>query len=267
MDWARAKNVILLLLVVFNLFLGSRMISYIMERNIPAETIKNTVTILESRGVMLKCEIPRYNKDTAKLKYGSFIYDKEQISKKLLGEGSESDREILFSSDSSFIMTDGSPVDTIKDFNAKTAEAWIRSKYTEKGLIGPEYILEEKTVNSDGTISLVFNQKYKGMMVFGNYVEAIVSKNGITRLEAGYREILEFTETSELVSAYQVLLKNFDGTGNPVISSIDFGYKDIFEQGVTGLQTTEQPPVWRVKLEGEDDPRYFDATTGTEIMR
>ncbi|NTV88944.1 MAG: hypothetical protein HGA22_01040 [Clostridiales bacterium] len=292
MDWARAKNIILLLLISLNLFLGYRMVVFGMQKNIPAETIRNCEEILKSRGVTLECDIPRYNKDTARLVYGNFIFDKEMMIKRFMGNGYgiaqpgtavdmdggsaagktifiNDDRKMYFPSDSSFIMIDGSPEGIISDFGFKSAEAWLRKNFTDEGLVGRDYVLDEEIKNSDGSIRLIFHEKFKGMLVFGNYVDATVTEKGVTRLEVGYRQIRRFSaeKVGGLVAAYQVLLKNFDGSGAPVITAITFGYMDVTDQETAGLQSTEQPPVWRIKVEGEDTSRYFNATTGLEIKK
>lgn len=286
MDWARAKSIILVLLLAFNIFLGWMLISRSLEKNTPAETIKNTVTILESRGVTLKCEIPRYKGDLPKLKCGSFTYDRNHLAGILLGEGytkgaasantpvtgNESEKAntdtyvngdsvLSFTNNSSFVMTDINPNSNIGGFSPKKAEDWMRRTFGEKGLIGGDYILDNQGTKSDGTLQLVFVEKYNGSLLFSNYVKAIVSAKGLLRMEASYREINGFTsdKITDMIPAYQILLKNIKGGEKQVITSIDLGYNDVIDKESTGPQSFEQLPVWRIKIEGKDEPEYYSA--------
>jgi len=284
MDWAKAKNIIIIMLVILNLFLGWRIVSRALEQYIPAETIRNTVNILNSRNVKIEAEIPRYNRDTPKLRYKKFVYDRDMIAKIFLGDDYETirqdktvyakeERKLYFNDDNSFLMTGKPPADVENEFinfnpgDIKKAEKILREKYNVEGLIGKNYVLYEYNAGPGDSIELLFYEKFEGKNVFGNYVKAIVSAEGLIGMEAGYNKIIGFSpqKVTDLAPAYQVLLSNFKGENNEVIIGIDFGYKEINDNDTDGLQSSEQPPVWRIKLKGDDRQRYFDATNGLEI--
>lgn len=275
MDWARAKSIILVLLIFFNIFLLSRVISFANEQNIPRITLQNTISILEKRGVGLECEIPRENSDKQRLIYGNVDYNKDMLIKKLIGnpdktvdsaDGSKTyentGRMLIFYSDGLITYTDKSPSLHI---NAKEKD--IRRFLEGTGLVNSSYILDDCSNKQGKGVVFNFIQKYKGCLVFDNYIKIIVTGKGVTYIETRSRQIkgLSPDKVSDISAAYQVLLGNFDGSRKVVITGIDMGYKNAGSQEQVNIESSEQPPVWRIKLKGSNMPLYFRTSDGKEI--
>lgn len=243
MDWARAKSIILFLLIAFNIFLLINVYGYVRDQGIAVETIQNAEKILESRGIRLECSIPRYNKDTPKLILGNERAD-NVISN-----------------------IDEKPSDKIDLKRKNAVETYVHDYLVKKKLVDSSYILDEKRVNSDGSIYLSYLEKYKGFLVFDNYTRVTVTDNGITAIVMQKRQItgLSATKTSNIATAYQVLLGNYDGSIAATITSIDIGYKETGIEDLNGMESSEQFPAWRVKTKEATEPRYFRITDGKEI--
>lgn len=290
MDWSRAKNIILILLVIFNVFLLFQIIGYGNE-GISKETILNMEKILYSRGIRLECEIPRYDSDTPRLEFGSGVLDKAALAKKLLGIKMEADavnetgndagndagnetgiytagaRKLVFTGTNSFTYTDDMPEDNVDTSDLNETEKYLKKFLKSRNLENPRYVPDEKAfINGKGAV-FTYIEKYKGFLIFDNFLKVVVSDKGVTYLEVGQRQIKGFSmeKISDISAAYQILLENFDGSNKAVITSVDLGYKDTANQAQNSLQSSEQLPVWRIKVKGLDSARYFSASDGKEI--
>lgn len=277
MDWARAKNIILILLIAFNIFLLTNIYVYARGQGIAAETIRNTEKVLETRGIRLECEIPGYNKDTPKLILDNERPDRLVLVERLLGQGyTEGDslgtyingsKRVSFDKNEVLSYIDDSPGDKVDLKRKNAVEKYVRDFLTDKGLADSSYILDEKKINSDGSVYLGFLEKYKGFLVYDNYIRAVATEKGITGITAQRRHItgLSAVKTTNITAAYQVLLGNYDGSTASTIMGIDIGYKDTGGQDMNGMESTEQLPAWRVKTKEDAGPRYFRTADGKEI--
>ena len=277
MDWARAKSIILFLLFAFNIFLLTNIYGYVRDQGIAVETIQNTEKILESRGIRLDCTIPRYNKDTPKLVLDNERPDWPVLAEKLLGKGyveGESvgtyingSKKLSFDKNEALSYIDDKPADKVDLKRKNSVEKYVHDFLTDKGLVVSSYILDEKKVNSDDSIYLSYLEKYKGFLVYDNYARVTAIEKGITGIVAQRRHItgLSTLKTSNITTAYQVLLGNYDGSTAATITGIDIGYKDSGVLDLNGIESSEQLPVWRVKIKEAAEPRYFRTADGKEI--
>ncbi len=282
MEWAKAKTIILILLAALNIFLLSRIILDYGNQGVPRETIANMEKILESRGVRLECEVPRYDKETPKLVFGNGKVNKAAQVEKLLGRqflneaGSdvqentfvEGTKKLTFTGSNSFTYADASPAESVGIARAAEAEEYIQKFLKDKGLDNPTYMQDGEPVRDSDGITFNYIEKYKGFLVFDNYLTVKVSAKGVTYLEVRHKQIKGFSpdKVNDIAAAYQVLLENFTGDEKAVITSVDMGYKDAVDSGENGLQFSEQLPVWRIKVKDSEKPRYFSASDGKEII-
>lgn len=279
MDLPKAKSVIIVMLIAFNVFLLFNNWNSFKGQGIQKETIENTEAILKARGVTLECDIPRTSKGAHKLKYGNGKLDRAAIADKLFGEtlmeakpfgksnmaageaaSFEYDgKKLVFSSGTKFVFINdkpGSEVDISKDDEVKKfAQKYMR----DMGLIDGKYIMDELKRSQAGSVAVTFIEDYNGLLVYDNYCTATITGKGITRLEYGKLQIVGFTpeRVQDLAAAYQVLLANYKEGGKHVITSIDIGYKFSEGYSMDAIQSVELLPVWRVKIKDAPKPDYF----------
>jgi hypothetical protein len=365
MDWAKAKSIMLIMLLALNLFLVTRITSYASISETPSATIKNTETILRTRNVVLECDIPRYQRDAAKLVLGDYDYDMNMLDKLAMvtddnrviynsGEKSGKAAENAKATDemaaSLYNIQNGDQYTSLSTASSrvKSAEDYVRNTLTGSNLLSSSYVLDEARQNPDGSLELIFIEKFGDMLVFDNYAIVTVNNKKMEEYEAKRREIIGFSDEklNDFAAAYQILLKNYgmdtdeaaiakesmgdstkpsaknnaieserdnskpsaidklkdrlinssgsaltaegetgtslsedadlhqDNANLTIITDIDLGYKESREerheylspQGAGSLEITQQPPVWRVKVKGDEKPRYFDATSGEELV-
>lgn len=279
MEWAKAKSIIIVLLAAMNVFLLSRIIMDYGSQGLSKEAISNMAMILKSRGVEINCKVPLYDRDTPRLVFGNGIFNTEAQVERLLGMKLSSDvkfngqetvfenglKKLTVTGPNSFIYQDGMPDAYVNTGDLDEAEKYLKNFLKERKLDNRMYVPDGMpAVNSDGIV-FTYLEKFKGFLVFGNYLKAVVTDKGVTLLEASHRNITGFSpeRINDISTAYQVMLENFDGLEKTVISAIDLGYKDVASQDQSDVQSSEQLPVWRIKVNGEY--RYFGASDGKEI--
>ena len=278
MDWSKAKSILIVMLLLLNIFLLVSIGFYKLEDGISRETVSNTIKILSSRGVTVNVDIPLYNRYTPSLICEGGSYDAADISARLLGkdfilppgidDGEEvinGSKKIKFSNNrSSFVYSNSSPSETLKVDNIKSAENAARDYIDSLGIDSEKFVLDIYVKNPDATYTLTFIEKYKKFLVFDNYIEITLGKNGVIYLESHSRKIKGFNANAmPIMPAYQILLKNYSGYENITITGIDIGFKGYIT-GEQDMRESSEGPAWRVTAEG-GKVRYFKATDGEEI--
>jgi regulatory protein YycI of two-component signal transduction system YycFG len=271
MDLAKAKGVIIALLLMFNIFLLYNNLTYFRDRGVQKETIENTVAILKARGITLDCKIPTISLNTRWLIYGNKkILDKAAIADKLLGSSNSTEadgsfeaagKKLIFSNNSAFIYTDKKPSSKVNIKDTAEAGKYARRYLENAGLLNGKYIIDAIERKKEGSIVLHFIEKYDKYLVFDNYCTVTLNNNGITQLEYKKLHITNLKSGSgqNQVSAYQVLLANYQKGGGQVITAMDIGYKYPEDQSMEGIETIEILPVWRITIKGTADPAYLSA--------
>ncbi len=262
MNWSQAKNILIVLYVVLNIFLAVVLgLTYTRDR-IPEDTINNTIIALKNRGVLVNCKLSRYNKETGTLSYEKFEFDKEQILKDIMDmsfiKGKDvyknKDREINFVSKSKLIYKDHTlnihksrDNDIIKKIDNIMRNMGIifRTKFVEK--------------NRD---SIIIYEKYSGFYVFGNYAKVKLNADEFI-LELNYRKIATMnTKKRDIVPIHQVLLRNLVNMQGSVVCDVSFGFKEsMLDDNVREL---DDIPAWRVKfVDGREF--FYKAYTGRKL--
>jgi hypothetical protein len=237
--------------------------------------LQNTISILEKRGIGLECEIPRDNSDKPRLVYGNFNNDTDMLVKKLMGDsvkageqldGAETfvsgDKKLVYKSDGIMTYTDKTP-----EVHIFIKEKDIRKYLSNIGLNNSSYILDYQNTKQDGSTVFNFIEKYKGFLIYDNYIKVTVNSGGLTSLEYKCRQIINLSQNkiSDIASAYQILLANFDGSIKVTITAIDMGFMNTSSAEQSNFESSEQPPVWRIKLKDSDTPMYFRTVDGKVI--
>lgn len=269
MDLTKAKSVIIVLLVAFNVFLLANIFIISGRQDVHAKTIMNAELILNKRGVMLECEIPAVSSGTRRLEYGNEEIDRTGAVKKLLGKEYEISgggtvfehlgKKIVFKSGTEFEYADEQPSpDTDIRSDDKAAEAAMRF-LKDKGLAEGKYVVDEIKKDTDGNVTVYFIESYDNMLLFDNYCIVTIGEKGVSRLVYSKLKVNGFTQNKvEKFEAYQALLAYFKGDGKQVVTAIDNGYK-LNGYSMDAIESIELLPVWRIKIKGEDEPVFISA--------
>jgi len=286
MELEKAKSLIIVMLLAFNIFLLCNNLNYFNGQGVRNETVENAELILNDRGVVLECSIPKSPRDLHRLKYGSSALDRTELANKLLhgefsaddsnsienaeAEFKRGDKKIVFNSDTEFIFTDKNPSSVVNVDSVERAQKYVWKMLEDAGLLSRGYIVDELQKNKDGSVSVTYIESFDGMLIFDNYCSVIVTDKGITQIEYCKRQIIGFSPqiAENQADAYQVLLSHFTEASSVVITGIDIGYKYSCDNMMEHVQSTEKLPLWRVKIKGKVKPLYlgdFNALEQPEI--
>ncbi|MCR4436311.1 MAG: two-component system regulatory protein YycI [Clostridiales bacterium] len=278
MDWSRAKTVLIFVLLALNIFLLANLDPLDSGSAVSKETVGNAVKILSGRGITPECEIPRTDTDPGKLTFDEQSgLPKSQIAGILLGKDhwspdemkngkamAEGSRSLVFNSDHSLAYSDSRPQENLDISNRENVEKSLAKYLDLLGLPASAYFVDSYKAGPDGSITVIYREKFKGYIVFENYLEITAGKSGVLRLQCEYKKIENLKKSgSRIIPAYQILLKEYGPEMGPaVITNIDLGFKESrLEQDMKEIY---KQPVWRIRT-GDGSERFFKASNGEEI--
>ncbi|ABN53531.1 MAG TPA: hypothetical protein DEF39_04950 [Hungateiclostridium thermocellum] len=277
MDWAKTKNIFIMLFFLLNVFLSIILIYTLNGNNITKDTIDDARQALAERGVAIICDIPDFNGSVGTLTYHDAGFDKKKVIENLLGDKKSSenlarlpnikyeDKELSFPDQYSFVFRDGSPERTLHDLNsAENVLNLVSNMLKGTGVPVTDYHLD--TVEEEGNLkTYVFKQKYKGFWIHENHITVGLSDKGIAYLEVRYRKINGIINSKKIMPVYQVLIHHHDSIRNITITRIDLGFKE--HKMEDGSRELDDIPVWRIeyKNQGKKQNKFFKAYDGTEI--
>ncbi len=279
MDVAKAKSVVIALLIAFNIFLLVNNLTFVKGQGVRKETIQSTEAILKQRGVTLECSIPTTPGGLHRLKYSYSKLDRQALAQTLLGSGytvtgqealnvqgvasvrdyefEHGGKKLQFISDTEFIYTDDQPAAVLDVGSEEKIRRAAQQFLEEAGLLEGKYVAESLTKGQEGSATVVFIESFEGFPVFDNYASVTLDQKGVRRLEYGKVHVNGFTQESiERFDAYQALLVSFKMGSNLVITAIDSGYK-LEDSSMNGVESVEMLPVWRFRIKGQSDPEYL----------
>lgn len=262
MEWSKAKSILIWMYLVVNLFLAVTLWTLYTKRTISDDTINNTISALKNRGVLVNCEISRYNKETSTLSYEKYEIDKRCIVGELLGERYVEDKSEYRVRDKEIIFLDNNKL-IYRDYN------WGSSGQHENDVIQyANEVLKKCNIEFRGEIrerdveGVIIYERLGEFCVFGNYVRVDILDNVLT-MEIRYRKIKDVdNKKRKIMPIHQVLLKNMVNMEGNVITDIKFG----FRESILGdnIKELDDIPVWRVRLNDSEDV-FYKAYTGKKV--
>lgn len=267
MDWSRAKNIILVLLLFLNIFLLINIISVKSNFEPSMEYRLNAQKALYESGIEINCPIPFNNKPIQRI---SFIEKDKNVYTEMIRSlmGIEEERIINSEMDffdangktlkflnNRFIYTDTTNNITIPVKNQRRLDATLKT-WIRKNRISDESFVLDKIYERDDTVTAEYVQLYKKLPVFNNKIIFTVKNGVLVQVEGSLRIFYDLRANKEdnPVSLEIVLLTNKDKIKGAV-ESIDLGY---FLAQEDELHDT---PVWRLRLSSGEEV-LFNALTG-----
>jgi len=269
MDWSRAKNIILVLLLLLNIFLFINIINVKITFETSREyRIKAQKALAESK-IEINCSIPSSNKPVKRI---SFVEkDKNvytEIIRSLLGSAEESveDSVMVYRAggktlkflDNRFVFTDSTGGTTIPDENRKRLDKALKAWIKKNSISGAKFVLDN-LYQKNGTVIAEYVQLYNKMPVFSNKLTFTIENGVLVQAEGSCRIFYDLRANKEdnVISAEIVLLTNKDKIKGAV-ESIDLGYY------LAQKDELHDTPVWRIKTTSGGE-ELFNAITGEWI--
>ena len=262
LNWSQAKNIIIVLYVMLNIFLSVVLGLAYSRDKIPDETINNTIIALKNRGVLVKCKLSRYNKETGTLSYEKYEFDRQQILSNVMDMSftkgvdvyKNNGKEIDFVSGNRLIYKDNR-------FNVYKMKYGDIIKRIDNIMKDMGIVFKTRFIEKSKD-SIVIYEKYNGFYVFGNYAKVDINTNEFI-LEINYKKIETInTKKRDIMPIHQVLLKNLVNMQGEIVSDVSFGFKEsMLDDNVKQLDDT---PAWRVKF-SDGKELFYKAYTGKQL--
>lgn len=278
MDWAKAKSILIFIMLALNLFLLAHIAGYWSGEGVSRDTIADAERVLAQRGISLECKIPSYGDNMPRLVYQNGTLDRAKIVQRLMGNaefspGSQQSeihaagKKLVFKDDTTFVFTDENPSGQNLDVSSKeNITRFLRKFMNDLGFKASRYKLESFTRDADGSTAVYFTEKHGKFLVFDNYASFVINDKGIIYAEFKSRKIKGFArgDKIKILPAYKILLKNLDaGQGKDVsITAIDIGFKGYAPE--QDMVEYFEVPALRV-MYSDGGVRYFKASDGMEI--
>ncbi|HOM03348.1 MAG TPA: two-component system regulatory protein YycI [Acetivibrio sp.] len=277
MDWARAKNIFIMLFFLLNVFLSIILIYTLNSDNITKDTIDDARQALAERGVAIICDIPHFNGGVGTLTYLDEGFDKKRVIGNLVGDTGNDEnlsgeldieddgKELSFPDDYSFIFMNSEPDSLVPGLNgADGVLSFVSNMLKGTGIPITDYHLD--TIEEEGNRkTYIFKQKYKSFLVHENYITVDLVDGRMTYLAARYRKVNGIINSKKVMPLYQVLIRHYDCIKNITITKIDLGFKE--HKMDDGSRELDDIPVWRIEYResGKKQNKFFRAYDGTEI--
>jgi hypothetical protein len=184
MEWSKAKNVILILLVVINIILLVLNMYKIQSNTVSNERINNITNICKKNNISINCNLPKDINSTAQLNIKQYNYDYVKLQQIFFGSITNVKRtndltNVIFTRDDERLIVE----------NAKAIFSCKKKDYSGyvqgiKDLLG-EFDVERQMGNM-----IYYYQTYKGVPVFSNYICVDLSGKDRMIITLNYCEIL-----------------------------------------------------------------------------
>jgi len=276
MDWSKSKSILILMLLALNIFLLISIIFYKDILTVSRDTIENSVSILESRNVQLKCDIPRQSGKIPAIKYDNSHFDIDEIIQKLTGDGAlttdmlvqgnvivKGEKKISLKEGNVLVYENTNPSATVNVCNMDEVEKYAKKFLLDIGIKTSAYKLDRQSSNEAGEVSLHYIEKFGKHFVYDSYIDIVIGENGVKSLSYSKKNFKKLSSDAvNVMPAHQVLLKNFNKEENVVIVAMDIGYKSFAKDDET--VETQEWPKWRIVFE-DGTESYFSAVNGDKF--
>ena len=267
MDWARAKNILLILLLALNVVLAASILNRMLGGGADRELYTGVTRILDGRGVQMRCDFPRQIKNSELLIYGDGVRFVDNCARALNIGGATASGSVEMLGRESLRYTNESPDVFLAASTPPAADTEARRFLAGAGIDIDGFKTDYITAYTDGGYHIQYIYDYKGNLVFDSRVEVTLEGDGgVSEITISYREIksASLDRVMDVIPAYQVILKNYID-GGVVIESISIGFMGQNTARENPFIESEEGAVWRVRLD-DGSVRYFEATYGDEIF-
>ena len=267
MDWSRAKNILIVLFLILNIFLFVTILHTEFQLSFGSGYADYALRYLDSREIEIETEIPDAADKMGTLAYTDRDFDFKKLTRYVFGKevtGINKDDSLVYSDgEEKIVMTDERLLITEKPADGQAlfndSELFLQKVYDYSGNIGyrKRDLCLELMGGTDEKKQVVLVLKYKNALLFDQTIRADISKDGVMILSFPTVEVRKMNPAREIISAYQLLVMSKMPEGTR-IKGAALGYKQT-EEG-----ELYDAPVWRIEL-GDGKIIYYNAYTGEEL--
>lgn len=255
MNWNRAKNIILLILVVTNVFLGIYLgYMRITERNMFREAAEGTVQVLKSRGIELDIGLITNEDDDRRL----YVIERDQTAEQSIAQTLLEDAKTSGSGGTDHYLSDNGSV------------SWMTGGFTEGEITANAQFAAAAFVSSDSGVTvrnpdgtLTITQEIKKLPVFNCAVTLTDSDAGCTFSGRYCTGTPIPVNDSRPMSVTSILIKYSSDVSGQVVSRITDIDRGWAVQTLPGIGV-RLIPVFRITA--DTAVTYMNAIDGSVVL-
>lgn len=279
MEWGRAKQFVIVLLLIINVALAGLNYKQRQENTMTSAQERAIFEVLSQNGITMYTELPTDAVSMSRLEVELPKYSKETLERLFFGsekttitvKGSQN----VYRNESAVLTMDGAH-GVYKNSMVKTGKEDMRKsdaqREAQKFIDGTEHFFgayDEPIVTEvkDG-YRVDFYGVYKRDHVFANYFSILVTQEGIKEIEFEYCPIVNYSgEKRDLAFSDEALLtfmREWKRTGDAeqaTIHRIELGYDKMERSTASTDGSIYLDPCYRIYLMEEETPYLVDAYT------
>ncbi len=187
MDWTKAKNILIIALVITNLVLIYFIVDAYSDKEDQGKILQETIDYLEDHGVVIDIDVPEKSRRMSTLTVKYRTSDQEEVSKALEGlegiEDSEPSREQV----------------------VELADAALRAV----DMMSENVQLDEAIQNDDGSWTVTYKDMVDGILVDNSSIECVIANGKAVSLHWDWLEPVKFSRSKRKILPAAEALMNF----------------------------------------------------------
>lgn len=273
MEWNKAKNYVIIVLIIINCVFCVFNIVKKHQTRLDNEAINDGVTVLSARGITLNCDLPGSFAPMGQLYMRDFEYDYIELQEMFFDTISgvirtQDGSDIVFSKDEATLVVSGSEVSFENENGgvysnleeaAQAVEEYVKKLNNEFSDYSPRISSE-----TDNGWYFEYRQRFQGQPVFSNYFKAEVRKNGRLTIKFNWQQPVEYKGSKEdIISPVEAiycaasLIEQQYGGG--AVDGVEKGYYLVERHGEGQLAAV---PWYKIYINGGSGAYYVNAYSG-----
>jgi hypothetical protein len=292
MLWERAKNLIIIFLLILNLLLAALLFNEQNRFTLSAERERAVYSVLANNKITMYSELIRSYQPKRALRLSGYAYDTGSLLEMFFGttdvsrtdDGSEPALQEYRDDKGRLTISNG--YITYQRFNDPTGSQAGEAVTADEAAalceefisaFFPDYRLDDVAndgileVTYDGYLRLVYRQVYDGYFVYRNFIDFLISGNGIEYIEMQFGESVEYDDLPREICAPDEALLTFVQrirSAHPdtpiIINAMDIAYNQEEFSTQSGVEL-EAVPFYRVYIDDNYEPFLINAYTNVCI--
>lgn len=276
MEWKKAKNYIIIFLIIINCVFFVFNVIKRSQTRLGAEEIQAVSQVLRQRGITLNCELPEDYSAMGQLYMRPYEYDNIVLQEIFFGKidgirRTEGNGDIIFTGDGASLTVSSDSVHFEGSISQsadskETASLAVESYVRELNLKFTDY-RPRISVETDDGYFFEYSQSFHSKAVFSNYLRARVYKDGKIDIVFNYQQPLEYKGVKEQIisadeavyAASSAILNDYTQT---TIDGVEKGYYLTERHGSGELAAV---PQYKIYVDGGESAYYVNAYSGDVI--
>ncbi|MDR1538277.1 MAG: two-component system regulatory protein YycI [Clostridiales bacterium] len=274
MNWSKAKTLTIIFLLILNAFLGVLVYRDSNKYNLDAKKAKAITDLLEKNSISLSATIPKSYKPLRQLAMSAYEYETEEILMMFFPNLHEIeqiydiDKEVYAWADKTLTIQNGyisfeNPSGTGENDLSKESLTYACDEFLKTMNEDFSSFQLDNIIELGNGYLVQYFQEYKGYFIITNFVEFMVTEEGIIQIDCIYSKPVGFSgNPGEICSPDEALLNvmqriKSSSKGEEIeISRIDLVYSQE-------KNSQKAIPVYRVYVDENQDPFFINAYTNT----